>query len=264
MFEDLFKDVEDRVESVSIAIDCDSMLFNSCYEYRDKWDIELAYMNFIGRIETIKREFYSKSTKVDDVVLCFTAKSNFRYDLYNAYKAHRKADKSSEVQTLTDNVKSLKKLVYDRIKSICLASNQVEADDLVISLSREKGYWVSAIDKDVIQQSPTPVFNYGSKKWKWEHMGLTDSEINRNILIQTIVGDSSDGFNFVNGYGKVKAEKFVDDLLDGNYTVDEYVDLFQSTEECLLANRLCNMYQYKNGKVVLDEVQDIFDRILPF
>ena len=262
MFEDLFKGVEDRVETVSIAIDSDSLLFLSCYEYRDNWNIELAYMNFCVRTELVKREFYNKAIKVEDMKLCFTSSSNFRYDIYSEYKAHRKKEQSEDDKLLGERVKELKKTVYARLKPICIASNKVEADDLVISLSDEKGYWVASIDKDVITQSKTPVFNYGQKKWKFEHMGLTDEEINKNIMIQTIMGDASDGYNFIRGKGLVKATEFVEDILnpETDSNVNDYINLFKSTEECLLANRLVSMHQYKNGEVVLDDIDTIFGR----
>ena len=262
MFEDLFKDVEDREDEINIAIDADSLLFLSCYEYRDNFDMELAYMSFCGRVKVIEREFYSKAIKINDTKLCFTASSNFRYSLLESYKASRKREKNEDDRLLGERTKELKTIVYARLKSICLASNVVEADDLVISLSNEHKYWISSIDKDVISQSKTPVFNYSQKKWRWEHMGLSTSQIDKNILVQTIMGDSGDNYNFIQGMGKVKAEAFIKDILnpDTETNANDYINLFKSTEECLLANRIVSMHQFKNGKVILDDIDTVFSR----
>ena len=256
---DLLKDIDERTEEVGLAIDADSLLYLSAYTYRNKWDIELAYFEFAGRVKTIERECYKKALHLKDTVLCFTAKTNFRYELYPSYKAHRSST-DEEQNLLKQRVVELKKLVYDRAKAMCKASNIVEADDLVIMYAN-KGYLVSAIDKDVVNQCPTDCFNF--KKYEWNE-GLNEETIKKNILIQSIMGDSSDGFNFVNGYGKVKATKFIDDLLAGRYSMDEYINLFATPEDCLLSNRLCNMHQYKDNKLTLVTMQDIFDMVSPF
>ena len=237
----------------------DSLLFSSCFEYRDKWNIELAYMNFVGRVEAIKRELYKKVTRVDDVVICFTAKTNFRYDIYPEYKATRGKYNKPEDDLLSERTKELKKLIYERIKPICKASNIVEADEIVIDYAN-RGYYISAIDKDVVNQSPMDCFNY--KKWEWIE-GKSKEDINRNILIQTIQGDTSDNINFVKGYGAKKATEFVDSLLKGGKTFEEYVNLFDTPHDCLTANRLINMHQY-NGELKMVEIQDIADICNPF
>ena len=257
---DLMQDVEDRDEVGNLAIDSDSLLFSSCYEYRDKWDIELAYMNFVGRVESIKRELYKKVTKVEDVVICFTAKSNFRYDIYSDYKATRGKYNKPEDDLLSERTKELKKLIYERIKPICKASNILEADDLVIEYAN-KGYYVSAIDKDVISQCPTDCFNY--KKWEWND-GLSDRQIAKNMLTQSISGDSSDNIKGVKGMGAVKAKTYIDELFDGKHTINDYIDLFETPEDMLMNVRLVNMHQVKDGKLVMTSVEDVFDMICPF
>ena len=53
------------------------------------------------------------------------------------------------------------------------------------------------------------------------------------------------------GKGKVFAEKFVQDLMDGKKDFQDYVELFDIPENMLLSYRLCDCSQYKNGKLEL-------------
>ena len=258
--EALFQDIDERQDDGKLAIDADGLLYLSCYRYRNDWDIEIAYMDFIGRVETIKRETYKKVNSLDKTVLCFTAKSNFRYDIYPEYKANRGKNQTEDSKILSERAKELKKMVYSRIKKICKASNIVEADDLVIYYAY-KGYLISAIDKDVVNQSPTDCFDF---KNFIRNDSLSKEDIEKNMLIQSIQGDTTDNIKGVKGLGAVKAKKFIEELIDGKKTVDDYIDLFESPEDMLLNIRLVDMSQYKSGKLVLKEVQDVFDIICPF
>ena len=231
----------------------------SCYKYRNDWNLELAYFDFSGRVKSIERECYDIATGVEDIVLCFTTKTNFRYDIYPAYKANRKKEKTEEAKLLAERVKELKTLVYDRIKPMCKASSKVEADDLVIMYAN-KGYLISAMDKDVVNQSPTKCFDF--KKWAWID-GKSEMEINRAILTQSIAGDSTDNIKGVKGMGEKKAEKFIDELLNQDKSFDDYVNLFETPEDMLLNVQLVNCHQW-NGKLKLSTVDDVYNMMIPF
>jgi 5'-3' exonuclease len=157
---------------------------------------------------------------------------------------------------LKERVRELKTLVYKRIKTMCDVNVIVEADDLVIMYANQ-GYLISAMDKDIIHQTPTQCFNF--KKWEWSK-GLDSVEINTNRLIQSIEGDSTDNIKGVKGMGKVKAGKFVADLTSGTNTFTDYVNLFSTPEDMLMNMRLVDMHQY-NGTLTMTTVQDISDMI---
>ena len=255
---ELLQDVDDRAEELNLAIDADSILYLSSYKYRDNWDMELAYFDFVGRVTAITREAFNKAQMINETVLCFTSKTNFRYDIYPSYKANRDKKQDNEAVKLREYVKRLKKLVYTRVKPMCNVNAIVEADDLCVMYSH-KGYLISAFDKDVISQCVTPVLNY--KTMKWAHDGLTTEQINMNSLIQSIQGDTTDNIKGVNRMGAVKATNFVEALFDGLNSFDDYVSLFTTPEDMLLSNRLVNMSQYKSGELVMLEVKDIANMI---
>ena len=256
----MFSEVEERLEETGLCVDADSILFLSCYKYREDFNIELAYLDFCKRVGSIERACYDEVVGLTEIILCFSTKKSFRNQILDTYKAHRRTNETPESISLGENVRQLKRLTAERLKPMVKASNVFEADDLVIQYA-DKGYVVAAIDKDVIHASKTKCFNYKTNQWTPE---CTEMDINRWYILQSIMGDSSDGWNFVQGMGKVKAEKFVQELFDGDKTIDDYVELFETPEHCLLANRVCRMNQYDGSKLKLCTMEDIIQSVYPF
>lgn len=258
----LLDNLTDRQDTGSIFCDADSILFSAIWKFKDEWNIEFAYMEFIERVGRIRTEAYNQVIKLEDLIIGFTSATNFRYEVYKDYKATRKDNLTEEQQLTNLRVKELKKLVYKRLKGICKISSIFEADDLSIYYANYHNYMIAAIDKDVINASPTKCFNYS--KFKWLEPNSKD-DIERWYLIQSIMGDTSDGWNFVQGMGKVKAEKFVDNLLAGNKTFNDYVDLFPTPAICLLANQVCRMNQFdEDMNLKLVGIEDVIYGITGF
>lgn len=259
----MFSDVEERGDETGLAIDSDSILFLSCYKYREDFNIELAYMEFCKRIGAIERACYEEVVGLTEIVLCFTAKKNFRHQIYDAYKANRQQNVDEDSRLLREHTKQLKMLCVERLRGIVSVSNKVEADDWVIDYSR-KGYILAAIDSDVKNQSLTKVFDYKKNIW---FEGLTEKEINHNILLYAMIGKSKDGVKGIRLFGKVKATKFMEELVDGTKTMVEYVDMFETPEDCLLNCRLVSLGQWKDEKLELMSMEDVFElgnSLLPF
>jgi len=263
MLDKLFEDVDEREDSGKLAIDADSLLYLSCYKHREDFDIELAYFDFAGRIKAIEIEMYKKVTQVEDIKLCLTPKKNFRNDIYPEYKANRKKVETDESKQLKEYVRELKALAYKRLKKICFINNQIEADDGVIMFAY-KGYYVSAMDSDVVNQCPTPVFNFHAKKWKWQHEGKTDKEIFTRVLLESMKGKSKDNVKGIKGCGEVKAKEYVEQILNADKSFQDYVELFDIPEEMLLNYRLCDVSQYKNGKLELVSIEDIANKFTDY
>ena len=256
----LLEGIVDREDEGKIIIDADSLLFFSCYQHREDWNIELAYMNFMERVGTIRTECYTRVIKLSDLVISFTTNTNFRYDIYPEYKANRKKQTDEDAIQLGLHVKELKKLIYKRLKDIVVASNVFEADDLCIQYAY-KGYFVAAIDKDVINACPTECFNYKKAEWS---KAKSSSEIRDWYLIQSIAGDTSDNIVGVKGMGLKKAEQFLELLDKGVKEYQDYIDLFPTPKDCLVSNQLVRMNQYEDGELKLIDIQGIVDEILPF
>ncbi len=256
----MFEEVDEREESNSLAIDFDSVLYLSAYKYRENFDAEKAYMEVCKRLGAIERACYDKVANLDMVVLCLSTKSNFRHKILSTYKEGRSRSATPDSIELGKNVKALKMLVVDRLKDMVKVNNVVEADDWTNMYAR-KGWLISALDKDVVNSSPSDCYNYKTGKWI---DGKDESDINRWYILQSIMGDSGDSIQGVHGMGKVKAEKFVNELFDGDKTADDYVELFETPEHCLITNRLVRMNQYVDGKLKLVGMEDVLNSIYPF
>jgi len=235
----LISDLTNREDEGSVIVDSDSMLFFSCYQFRDDWDEELVYMNFIERLGSVRTACYDRVSKLNDFLIAFTSSTNFRYKIYPEYKLSRK-DVKDDAKLLKERVTTMKALVYARLKKIIVVSSVWEADDICCQYA-DKGYMVSALDKDVVNASPTPCYNY--KKGEWTE-GRTKQQITEWYLMQSIMGDTSDSIVGVKGIGQKGAEKFIEGLKDGIKTFEDYIDLFETPANCLLMNRLVRMNQY--------------------
>ena len=261
--ENLLEDIDERDDKGSLAIDGDSLLFLSCYRYRDNFNLELAYFDFAGRIKQLESELYKRVNEVEDVVICLTSSTNFRYEIYPEYKDNRKKTETDDSKALKDNVKELKRLIYSRIKDMCFVSSIVEADDSVVMYSH-KGYYVCAIDSDVVNQCVTPVFNFHSKHWKWEHEGLYESDIFLRVLYESMMGKSKDNVPGISKCGKVCANKHIQSIKKCDMSFQDYVELFPLPEDMLLNYRLCDCSQYKNGKLELATIESIADKFTEY
>jgi len=248
----LLDNVDSQTESGKLAIDADSIVFFSAWEFDDA---ELSYVNFIERINNIKNACYSQTKELEDIKLCLTSKKHFRMDIYPEYKANRKTP-TDEEKLLRAKVSALKKIIVSRLPKMILANNVAEADDTVVYLSRQ-GYIVSCIDGDVRSQSKTPVYDF--KKCVWVHQGLPDDEIFMNTLIDSIAGKSKDNVKGVKGIGKVGAKKFVESVEKGEKSFTDWVELYPTPDEALLNFRLCSCNQYDGKEIVLYEMKDVVD-----
>jgi len=252
--QDLLEEVDDRIEIGKLAIDSDSMAYNSCYRYRDNWDIELAYMDFMFQIGVVQNKCYQRLANIEEIKICLTSSTNFRYGVYPDYKANRKKITDENAIKLKERVKELKKVIYQRVNSLVLVSSVFEADDHLVKLSYE-GWLLSAIDKDVINASKTSCYDYKHNEWI---DGKDDIAIAEWYIMQSITGDSADNIKGVKGKGIKFAEKFVKELSNKTKTFSDYVDLFPTPDECLMTNRLVRMNQYdEDGKLKLCTIGDI-------
>jgi 5'-3' exonuclease len=256
----MFDEVEERLEETGLAIDADSLLFKACYKYREDFNIEMAYMEFCKRVGIIERACYDEVAGLMEVIICFSTRKCFRHTVLDTYKANRGKNSTPEGDLLREHTKQLKLLVVDRLKPMVDASNVFEADDLVIQYA-DKGYLCAALDKDVLNATKTKCFNYDTNKWTPE---LSEMEINRWYILQSIMGDTADSIVGVKGMGKVKAEAFVEALFNGEKTFDDYVELFTTPEDCLVTNQLVRMNQYEGKKLKLATMEDVLQSIYPF
>lgn len=125
---------------------------------------------------------------------------NFRYRLYEDYKANRKGKpRPKHLQFCRDVLK------HDWNTFV---TEGIEADDaLGIAASHESGSIICSIDKDLMQ---IPGDHYNFVKDLYEYVGGRSADL--NFWTQLLVGDTSDNIHGIRGIGPVKAKKILDPL----------------------------------------------------
>lgn len=168
----------------------------------DDEGLELADLNKAKRIFSYMIKEIVDTLQLDEVVVCYSGKDNFRKKAVPFYKSNRTTPKPVLLAPLKDwSTKHFKTAKYEAI----------EADDLIgIECTRkvvgEERIAVS-IDKDFLS---VPINFYDFKK-KIMHR-TTWLEAFRNLCMQICKGDAVDGFSGLKGYGEKKTKIYLDEV----------------------------------------------------
>lgn len=141
-------------------------------------------------------------------VVCLSPRDssgNFRKQLFPQYKAHRKGEKPKLYWDMVD-------WLHDQFKVVTLEG--AEADDALGILGTErKDHVVVSLDKDIMTL-PCRVFVPGKMR---RPIKLTRGQADWHWMMQTLTGDSTDGYKGCPGIGPKRAEK----ILDGQRPLDD-------------------------------------------
>ena len=212
---------------MKLFIDADFIVYKSCASA--EYDIDYgddvivvgssfkeAYGNTIRELNKIKNQYFD-----GELILFFSDSVNFRKTVDPDYKGHRNRKKpcgyKRVINKLADN--------YPLIRMPTL-----EADDAmgIYATSNDDCIIVSP-DKDM-KQIPGILYNLT------ETFTITEQEGWKWFLIQTLAGDSTDGYSGAPGYGIKTSAKF---FADNGYTWNSVVKAFKQkglTEEDALRN----------------------------
>lgn len=214
-------------------IDADSLLYKAAY--REPTNIEKAYLEFCGEVSKSRSAIFNKVqyVKGDTATyeLVFTKGSNFRYDIYQEYKASRTGK--------MDGVDDLLKLISNRLETTVIAG--IEADDYVIAKAKVINCSIACIDKDIIKASPVETYDYNKNIW---NPANSTKDIEQWYLYQALMGDSTDNIKGAKGVGKVGARKIVNQLLESDLGWDYFSSHFATEEAAIQSIRLVRMDQW--------------------
>jgi DNA polymerase-1 len=183
---------------------------------------------------------------VQDCVIAFTDKKNFRKDVASYYKANRK---DTRKPMLLDYAKKYMSLQYNTIMY-----RNLEADDVLGILgTKNRDTIIWSEDKDLL--------TIPAKHWiNGEVVEITEAEANYQFLYQTLIGDSTDNYKGCPTIGPKTANK----ILSSGCTWEAVVEAFKSkglSEEVALENaRLARIlrdgeYNTETGEVYLWQPQ---------
>ena len=201
----------------------------------------------------VKDEVYSLTNKlnIEEVLIAFSDRSNnFRKKINPTYKANRSGTRKPLIYY------PLREKIEDNYDTVCW--DNLEADDVMGILGSDpfNEYVLVSIDKDM-RTIPCQLFVNDTLL----NVGL--AEANRNFLIQTLTGDTTDNYKGCVGVGAVKAKAMLakfDMVKDTEAAWDCVVEAFKKagqTEEDALLNarmaRILRLGEYNNdtGEVTL-------------
>lgn len=193
-----------NTKNKKLIIDADVVLYRAAYisEEEIKWsdDIWTLQSNFNEAKAAVHDHIRStkKTLNSDNILLAFSDRSTFRHDMWPAYKGNRK-DKRKPL-----GISELKTWMMENYPSIIMPN--LEADDVCgILCTRDPENTVAvSIDKD-FNTLPITWYNPNDEKLAT----ITPAEADFFHLIQSLTGDSTDGFDGLKGVGPMTARKLL-------------------------------------------------------
>ena len=188
---------------MTLLIDADWLLYAACSacEYDIRWDewIHTLHLEQSDAKSYMTHQVgkWQDATGHKSVVMCLSSYPTFRHQLSPKYKANRTGRRKPL------GLRDLRVWLESEYDVRCHVS--LEADDVMGILMTNGSYkdpiMVTA-DKDM-RTIPGPLLRMD----KMEVNDLADA--NRNWMIQALVGDASDNYPGLKGFGPVKAEKLL-------------------------------------------------------
>jgi len=189
-------------------IDSDSIIYRSCYAFKDSFLQSIEYADFI--MDRIESRFGVRGQAF------LGGNSNFRYSVFPEYKSARK-DKP-------------KPQFYNEVREYFITTysptiiDGYEAEDVVGSMATNQ-HVICGIDKD-LDTIPGHHYNYVKDLEYY----VTEEQASYNFFYQLLLGDSTDGIPGIKGIGKVKATKLLTgvDVVDYKTTVqNKYLEVYE-------------------------------------
>jgi DNA polymerase-1 len=224
-------------------IDSDSLIYKhaSINQEVTEWDEDTVTIdiNLTKAKRGLKQniEDIMEATDTDDYLCVLSPKQTFRFDVLPSYKSNRKPAKYP-----LELLKPLRKFMAETMKEH--TPTYVEADDYCVwKMYEEPGEWVLChIDKD-LNQATGAHYNYRNFK----SYRVNQEEADYVFYLQTLTGDTSDGYKGCPGIGPKKAEKILQTLDLTNEKevweaiVDTYEDKELTEDDALVQARVARM-----------------------
>lgn len=191
--------------------------------------VEVAYMRIDQMIHSIL-----DTTGANTYRGFISGGSNFRHEIYPEYKANRKD------------------MVDPRWRSACKeylvrewaaeVTDGYEADD-ALGINQTADTIICSIDKDLDQvpglHYSWPIVRKGSIVREGKIYEVSEIEGLRSFYRSLLVGDRTDNIFGVDGIGKIKAAKMIDNLETEEEMFERVAELYQGDMDRLLVNGKC-------------------------
>lgn len=221
--------------------------------------------NFINNYITVPLEF----TRLNDIIAVKDSGNDYRKSLYPLYKANRIKDPEKVDQQIVDRVRECEETIFTLLKSLGVPTVHaagIEADDIIAYLVQKlpDPCIIYTVDQDLLQlSSPTcavylkgvfngegyPLYNGASPKV------LLTTVLPRHVtLCKSLVGDTSDNYGGVKGFGPAKFKQLLDNYeLDG---LDELVNVVATEDYNGMLKEALDLTGDKTLKMLYDNKED--------
>lgn len=232
-------DCESYIVRASVATKVLQQCKTDPYIYGEYYDLRKG----LDYIKNIVDEFCNKF-RTNNIVFVIGDTNNWRKDYYPEYKSNRK-EKLIIYPMMLEELRKIYEFV---------SLQNLEADDTCRIMYEDNVNYperkvLISIDKD-FKSFPCELYNPLTDL----HTVVTEAEANHNLMKQILMGDKTDGYSGLPGFGEVTAEKF---LNAEPRILEDVRELFREKKELKLFNRNLNLasmvsldrYDFNTGKV---------------
>ncbi len=221
-------------------------------EWYDVLDMPAAKAEFKTRVDELLGVL--KCTK-GGVIFAFSSRPYFRKKIEPSYKSNRKQRKPLGYKALLD---------WACGEWAHMIIPGLEADDALGVMHTAARYWPKGTETIVVSNDKDmrtiPGFLYNPDNTDPVET-ITDEQALRSLFIQSLTGDSGDGFGGAKGVGPVKAASIADKCLEGAKTIDDvfgvivqtYADAGQGEAEALRNCQLARILSAADVKITSGE-----------
>ena len=228
------------MEKRTLLIDADVLLYqySSAVEKVVEWEPDRFTLSADAkeakeRVDLAVEEL-REDLDADAVIMCLSDTENFRKVILPTYKSGRKKTRKPICYL------ELKEYVQDVYRSRLLPG--LEADDvlgILMTGRRVKGEKVIvSIDKDL---DTIAGLHYNPWKDDPEVYEVTQEEADYNHLLQTLTGDSTDGYSGCPKIGPTRAKRILDENCNWDAVVEAYEKAGLCEEEALVQARVARI-----------------------
>lgn len=240
-------DIESYLYKASIA--CRECVEVKEFIYQEQYDLRKGIDYIDGTVKRLKNKL-----KAQDVVMVIgDGEKNFRKELYPQYKGNRTQPKPLMYELVLD-------YVVNKYNVVTLPT--LEADDVARIIYEDKKNFpytekvIVSIDKDFYTIPDVNFLRDLKDDAIVEFIPKANAEY--NLMEQVIMGDATDGYSGIPGYGASKTKKFLNEKERGWVDVLELYQANGLTGEDYVANKYCaklvglDNYDLEKGKVILN------------
>ena len=188
---------------MTLLIDADWLLYAACSacEYDIRWDewIHTLHLEQSDAKSYITGQVnrWQEVTGHKSVVMCLSSYPTFRHQLSPDYKANRVGRRKPL------GLRDMRAWLEDQYDVRC--HQNLEADDVMGILMTNGSY-----QDPIMVTADKDMRTIPGKLLRMDKMEVNDvGDANRNWMIQALVGDTSDNYPGLKGFGPVKAEKLL-------------------------------------------------------